>query len=97
MGALQIFTNAFPVHYSPPNGFHFEVSDADLVPLQVLSEIKLRLILVYQRRTNFIHLVYMNCRMILLSLTSMSTYELMTSSMLQSPKYTLITVLFSYS
>lgn len=30
----QIFTNAFPVHYSPPNGFHFEVSDADLVPLQ---------------------------------------------------------------
>ncbi|XP_058114331.1 alpha-mannosidase-like [Magnolia sinica] len=23
----QIFTSAFPVHYSPPNGFHFEVND----------------------------------------------------------------------
>uniref|UniRef100_A0A9I9CSZ6 Alpha-mannosidase n=1 Tax=Cucumis melo TaxID=3656 RepID=A0A9I9CSZ6_CUCME len=23
----QIFTNAFPVHYSPPPGFHFEVND----------------------------------------------------------------------
>lgn len=23
----QIFANAFPVHYSPPNGFHFEVDD----------------------------------------------------------------------
>ncbi|XP_030485943.2 alpha-mannosidase [Cannabis sativa] len=29
----QIFTNAFPVHYSPPNGFHFEVFD-DFVPVQ---------------------------------------------------------------
>nr|XP_016455893.1 PREDICTED: alpha-mannosidase isoform X1 [Nicotiana tabacum] len=29
----QIFTNAFPVHYSPPNGFHFEVDD-DFVPVQ---------------------------------------------------------------
>ncbi|EXC35339.1 Lysosomal alpha-mannosidase [Morus notabilis] len=29
----QIFTNAFPVHYSPPNGFHFEVND-DFVPVQ---------------------------------------------------------------
>ncbi|XP_044500612.1 alpha-mannosidase isoform X1 [Mangifera indica] len=29
----QIFTNAFPVHYSPPVGFHFEVDD-DFVPLQ---------------------------------------------------------------
>ena len=32
---LQIFTNAFPVHYSPPTGFHFEVDD-DFVPVQVL-------------------------------------------------------------
>ncbi|KAL5819121.1 hypothetical protein ACOSQ4_022963 [Xanthoceras sorbifolium] len=23
----QIFSNAFPVHYSPPNGFHFELTD----------------------------------------------------------------------
>lgn len=38
---LQIFTNAFPVHYSPPHGFHFEVDDADdFVPVQVLAEIK---------------------------------------------------------
>ncbi|XVE82470.1 hypothetical protein DITRI_Ditri16bG0007200 [Diplodiscus trichospermus] len=29
----QIFANAFPVHYSPPNGFHFEVDD-DSVPVQ---------------------------------------------------------------
>ncbi|KAA8547520.1 hypothetical protein F0562_003949 [Nyssa sinensis] len=29
----QIFANAFPVHYSPPNGFHFEVSD-DSTPIQ---------------------------------------------------------------
>ncbi|KAK4583933.1 hypothetical protein RGQ29_021880 [Quercus rubra] len=29
----QIFTNAFPVHYSPPSGFHFEVND-DYVPVQ---------------------------------------------------------------
>ncbi|KAJ7944151.1 Alpha-mannosidase [Quillaja saponaria] len=29
----QIFTNAFPVHYSPPPGFHFEVND-DFVPVQ---------------------------------------------------------------
>ncbi|PON89356.1 Glucoamylase [Trema orientale] len=29
----QIFTNAFPVHYSPPNGFHFEVND-DFEPVQ---------------------------------------------------------------
>ncbi|CAN1342026.1 Probable alpha-mannosidase At5g66150 [Linum perenne] len=25
----QIFANAFPVHYSPPTGFHFEVGDVD--------------------------------------------------------------------
>ncbi|KAK1303873.1 hypothetical protein QJS10_CPB11g01988 [Acorus calamus] len=25
----QIFTSAFPVHYSPPTGFHFEVDDND--------------------------------------------------------------------
>lgn len=31
---LQIFANAFPVHYSPPTGFHFEVFD-DIVPVQV--------------------------------------------------------------
>ncbi|XP_059440629.1 probable alpha-mannosidase At5g66150 [Corylus avellana] len=29
----QIFANAFPVHYSPPTGFHFEVND-DFVPVQ---------------------------------------------------------------
>ncbi|XP_017257760.1 alpha-mannosidase [Daucus carota subsp. sativus] len=29
----QIFANAFPVHYSPPTGFHFEVND-DTVPVQ---------------------------------------------------------------
>ncbi|XP_038994877.1 alpha-mannosidase [Hibiscus syriacus] len=29
----QIFANAFPVHYSPPEGFHFEVND-DSVPVQ---------------------------------------------------------------
>ncbi|WCJ28983.1 Alpha-mannosidase [Euphorbia peplus] len=29
----QIFTNTFPVHYSPPPGFHFEVSD-DFQPVQ---------------------------------------------------------------
>ncbi|KAK6237322.1 hypothetical protein QUC31_002791 [Theobroma cacao] len=29
----QIFANAFPVHYSPPTGFHFEVDDSDL-PVQ---------------------------------------------------------------
>ncbi|KAL2520356.1 Glycosyl hydrolase family 38 protein [Forsythia ovata] len=29
----QIFANAFPVHYSPPNGFHFEVDD-DVDPVQ---------------------------------------------------------------
>ncbi|KAF5753052.1 hypothetical protein HS088_TW01G00970 [Tripterygium wilfordii] len=29
----QIFTNAFPVHYSPPDGFHFEVND-DSMPVQ---------------------------------------------------------------
>lgn len=34
-GPLQIFANAFPVHYSPPTGFHFEVND-DSVPVQVL-------------------------------------------------------------
>ncbi|XVF15938.1 hypothetical protein REPUB_Repub09cG0198800 [Reevesia pubescens] len=31
--SAQIFANAFPVHYSPPTGFHFEVDD-DSVPLQ---------------------------------------------------------------
>ncbi|XP_058186256.1 alpha-mannosidase isoform X1 [Rhododendron vialii] len=30
----QIFTNAFPVHYSPPSGFRFEVSDSDSIPVQ---------------------------------------------------------------
>jgi hypothetical protein len=34
-GPLQIFANAFPFHYSPPTGFHFEVND-DFVPVQVL-------------------------------------------------------------
>ncbi|KAI3451418.1 hypothetical protein Pfo_008083 [Paulownia fortunei] len=29
----QIFANAFPVHYSPPSGFHFEVND-DFNPVQ---------------------------------------------------------------
>ncbi|PIN15023.1 Glycosyl hydrolase, family 38 - alpha-mannosidase [Handroanthus impetiginosus] len=30
----RIFTNAFPVHYSPPNGFHFEVKDENFEPVQ---------------------------------------------------------------
>ncbi|XP_020699956.1 alpha-mannosidase [Dendrobium catenatum] len=29
----QIFASAFPKHYSPPNGFHFEVNDED-APIQ---------------------------------------------------------------
>jgi alpha-mannosidase len=29
----QIFTNAFPVHYSPPDGFGFEVLD-EIIPVQ---------------------------------------------------------------
>ncbi|KAK2984501.1 hypothetical protein RJ640_016887 [Escallonia rubra] len=29
----QIFANAFPVHYSPPNGFNFEVFD-NIIPVQ---------------------------------------------------------------
>lgn len=29
----QIFANAFPVHYSPPPGFHFEVND-NFIPVQ---------------------------------------------------------------
>ncbi|KAL3038810.1 hypothetical protein AAZX31_01G152500 [Glycine max] len=31
--SAQIFANAFPVHYSPPSGFHFEIND-DFVPVQ---------------------------------------------------------------
>ncbi|XP_027359889.1 alpha-mannosidase-like [Abrus precatorius] len=31
--SAQIFANSFPVHYSPPSGFHFEVND-DFVPVQ---------------------------------------------------------------
>ncbi|KAK7309369.1 hypothetical protein RJT34_06033 [Clitoria ternatea] len=31
--SVQIFANTFPVHYSPPSGFHFEVGD-NFVPLQ---------------------------------------------------------------
>ncbi|GAV72796.1 Glyco_hydro_38 domain-containing protein/Glyco_hydro_38C domain-containing protein/Alpha-mann_mid domain-containing protein [Cephalotus follicularis] len=31
--STQIFANAFPVHYGPPTGFHFEVND-DCVPVQ---------------------------------------------------------------
>ncbi|WVZ58033.1 hypothetical protein U9M48_008345 [Paspalum notatum var. saurae] len=30
----QIFTNAFPVHYSPPDGFSFEVLAEDVIPVQ---------------------------------------------------------------
>ncbi|KAK6923038.1 Glycoside hydrolase family 38, N-terminal domain [Dillenia turbinata] len=33
--SAQILTNAFPVHYSPPPGFHFEVFD-DFKPVQIL-------------------------------------------------------------
>ncbi|KOM32202.1 hypothetical protein LR48_Vigan01g175800 [Vigna angularis] len=34
--SAQIFANAFPVHYSAPNGFNFEVNNADVnvVPVQ---------------------------------------------------------------
>ncbi|KAJ4769957.1 Alpha-mannosidase [Rhynchospora pubera] len=31
--SLQIFANAFPVHYSPPDGFGFEIFD-DIIPVQ---------------------------------------------------------------
>lgn len=37
MCVLQIFANTFPVHYSAPNGFGYEVNDDDYVPVQVLS------------------------------------------------------------
>ncbi|XP_074264405.1 alpha-mannosidase isoform X2 [Silene latifolia] len=30
----QIFSNAFPVHYSPPDPFHFEVNDFRSIPVQ---------------------------------------------------------------
>ncbi|KAK9286007.1 hypothetical protein L1049_025210 [Liquidambar formosana] len=30
----QIFANAFPVHYGPPQGFNFEVFEEDFVPVQ---------------------------------------------------------------
>lgn len=30
----QIFSNAFPVHYSPPDSFHFEVKDERSLPVQ---------------------------------------------------------------
>ncbi|KAL2907132.1 hypothetical protein RDABS01_005842, partial [Bienertia sinuspersici] len=30
----QIFSNAFPVHYSPPDPFHFEVNDERSIPVQ---------------------------------------------------------------
>ncbi|KAL6905806.1 hypothetical protein ACP4OV_003407 [Aristida adscensionis] len=30
----QIFTNTFPVHYSPPDGFGFEVLDENIIPVQ---------------------------------------------------------------
>ncbi|KAB1201796.1 Lysosomal alpha-mannosidase [Morella rubra] len=32
--ASQIFANAFPVHYSPPTGFRFEVNDESSMPVQ---------------------------------------------------------------
>ncbi|KAJ1295941.1 hypothetical protein BS78_01G261000 [Paspalum vaginatum] len=32
--SAQIFTNIFPVNYSPPDGFGFEVLDEDIVPVQ---------------------------------------------------------------
>ncbi|XP_061357704.1 alpha-mannosidase isoform X2 [Gastrolobium bilobum] len=32
--SAQIFANAFPVHYSAPNGFNFEVDRTDIDPLQ---------------------------------------------------------------
>lgn len=32
---MQIFANTFPVHYSPPDGFHFEMSES-YDPVQVL-------------------------------------------------------------
>ncbi|KAF8754034.1 hypothetical protein HU200_011531 [Digitaria exilis] len=30
----QIFANVFPVNYSPPEGFHFEVLDQNIMPVQ---------------------------------------------------------------
>jgi hypothetical protein len=32
---LQIFTNAFPVHYNAPDGFSFEVLADNIIPVQV--------------------------------------------------------------
>ncbi|XP_035549080.1 alpha-mannosidase-like isoform X2 [Juglans regia] len=32
--ASQIFANVFPAHYSPPDGFHFEVKDEGFLPVQ---------------------------------------------------------------
>ncbi|XP_015951770.2 alpha-mannosidase [Arachis duranensis] len=32
--SAQIFANAFPVHYSAPNTFNFEVNNENLIPLQ---------------------------------------------------------------
>ncbi|WVZ58030.1 hypothetical protein U9M48_008342 [Paspalum notatum var. saurae] len=32
--SAQIFTNVFPVNYSPPDGFGFEVLDEDIMPIQ---------------------------------------------------------------
>lgn len=35
MVKFQIFTNVFPVNYSPPDGFRFEVLDENILPVQV--------------------------------------------------------------
>ncbi|XP_009386958.2 alpha-mannosidase isoform X1 [Musa acuminata AAA Group] len=32
--SLQIFANAFPVHYSPPTGFGFDITDQNTLPVQ---------------------------------------------------------------
>jgi len=42
--SAQIFANAFPVHYSAPNGFNFEVNNVDVnvVPVQVPTLNKLK-------------------------------------------------------
>ncbi|KAK9990150.1 hypothetical protein SO802_025135 [Lithocarpus litseifolius] len=50
----QIFTNAFPVHYSPPSGFHFEVN-GDYVPIQLQDNLLLYDYNVEKRVNDFIN------------------------------------------
>jgi alpha-mannosidase len=42
--SAQIFANTFPVHYSAPHGFNFEVS-SDFVPLQVPTKKPIKILM----------------------------------------------------